>query len=287
MGYYYQQKSLLLETNFYQILNRIVKTQYKNSVYVGDMKDDKAQLTRSSIKSEVHEILREIEVYLKKLLVLSRREDIGISYNMINIFTKIAFGAYVYGIASNLQTMEQIIKTSNIDIGDPELSLLLGEYWLCRWAEDQQKEFFTNARSYFARAAEVYQMLYNNRYVPIYSYSLLSLLHLHIGNIPRAEVYLMRADDEFNDAKALQILSTSEIYYYEIFREQVDNKINGTDILKPLRFDRPFNVLDFNTWNRENNDWRKAIPYLPEPFPFNLDQLKILEFEFLSPDSSE
>lgn len=283
-SYYFQQKTLLLETQFYQILNRLVKTQYKNSVFVGDRKDDKSELTRSSNKHEVHEILREIEEYLKILLSVSRRQDIGIIYNMINIYTKIAFGAYVYGLASNLQTMEEIIKTSNIDVGDPELSLLLGEYWLCRWAESQVDDHLDIAVGYFERAAEVYQLLYNNRYVPIYCNSLLALIQVYKSKIPRAEVYLMKADDEFNDAKSLQILNTSEIYYYEQFRQQIEECLNGLELEKPLRFDRPFNVLDFSTWSRENNDWRKIITNLPEPFPFNLEQLKILEFEFLPPN---
>jgi hypothetical protein len=34
----------------------------------------------------------------------------------------------------------------------------------------------------------------------------------------------------------------------------------------------------------ESNDWRNNLPDFPEPFPFHLDQLKILEFEFLSAD---
>ncbi|MBY9001792.1 MAG: hypothetical protein KGD64_12815 [Candidatus Heimdallarchaeota archaeon] len=283
-SYYFQQKTLLLETHFYQILHRTVKTQYKHSVYVGDIKDDKAKLTQASIKHEVHEILREIEEYLKILLHLSKRQDIGISYNMINIYTKIAYGAYVYGLANNLQTMEEIIKTSNIDVGDPELSLLLGEYWLCRWTENQIEEYLDTAISYFERASEVYQMLYNNRYVPIYGYSLLALIQVYKGNRSRAEVYLMKADDEFNDAKSLLILNNSEIYYYEQFREQMEDYLNNIDLEKPLRFDKPFNVLDFNTWSRENNDWRKIISHLPEPFPFNLEQLKILEFEFFPPN---
>ncbi len=286
-SYYFQQKTLLLETQFYQILNRIVRTQYKNSVYVGDIKDDKAKLTQTSIKHEVHEILREIEEYLKILLQLSRRQDLGISYNMINIYTKIAFGAYVYGLANNLKTMEEIIKTSNIDICDPELSLLLGEYWLSRWTENQIVEYLDASISYFERASEVYQMLYNNRYVPIYGYSILALVQVYKGNKARAEIYLMKADDEFNDAKSLLILNNSEIYYYEKFREQMEDCLNNIELKKPLRFDRPFNVLDFNTWSRENNDWRKIITHLPEPFPFNLEQLKLLEFEFLPPTFSK
>jgi len=282
-SYYFQQKTLLLETQFYQILHRTVSTQYKNSVYVGDIKDNKAKLTQSSIKHEVHEILHEIEEYLRIILGASRSQDIGISYNMISIYTKIAFGAYVYGLANNLQTMEEIIKTSNIDVGDPELSLLLGEYWLCRWTENQSEEYINTAIGYFERAAEVYQILYKNNYVPIYGNSLVALLQVYKSNRPKAEVYLMKADDEFNDAKSLQILNSSEIYYYEQFRQQIEDSINGVEPEKPLRFDRPFNVLDFNTWTRENKDWRKIITHLPEPFPFNLEQLKILEFEFLSP----
>ena len=36
----------------------------------------------------------------------------------------------------------------------------------------------------------------------------------------------------------------------------------------------------------EKKDWRKKLSSFPEPFPFHLDQLKILEFEFLSPENN-
>ena len=286
-SFYYQQKSLLLETRFYQILNTLVKTHYKNSVFVGDRKDDKAELTKSLVRFEVDEILREIEIYVKDLLLKSRREDMGISFNLIGIYAKIAFGAYVYDLVDDVHTMEEIIKTQGIDIGDPELSLLLARYWLFRWSEEQDDSFLQSSQNYFDRAAEAFLLLFNNRFVPIYGYTMLALFQLYRNNIPRAEVFLLKSDDEFNDAKQLMILTDSEQFYYEKFREQIDLIIKGENIEKPLRFDKPFNPLDFNSWITYEKDWRKNIPNLPEAFPFHLDQLKILEFEFLEPESKD
>ncbi len=286
-SFYYQQKSLLLETRFYQILNTLVKTHYKNSIFIGDRKDDKRELTKSQMKFEVEEILREIEGYVKEILSKSKREDLGISFNLIGIYAKIAFGAYVYDLVDNVHTMEEIIKTQNIDIGDPELSLLLARYWLFRWSEEQNNDFLKFAQNYFDRAAEAFLLLYNNRFVPIYGYSMLALFQIYRKNFPRAEVFLLKADDEFNDAKLLMILNESEQFYYEKFRGQIDQILQGEKLEKPIRFDKPFNPLDYNSWITFEKDWRKIVPDLPEAFPFHLDQLKILEFEFLEPESGE
>jgi hypothetical protein len=285
-SFYIQQKALLLETRFYQILHNIQITQYKNSIYVGDRKDEKPELTKSLIKFEIEEILSEIEGYVKDLLSRSRREELGISFNLISIYAKISLGAYIYDLVDDVSTMEEIIKTQRIDVGDPELSLLLARYWLIRWSEDGDEDSLKSSQSYFDRAAEVYQMLFNNRYVPIYGYTMVALYQLYRKNIPRAEIYLMKADDEYTDAKMLKILSSSEQYYYEKFREQIDRIIKGEKIERPLRFDKPLNPLDFNSWLTEKKDWRKELSSFPEPFPFHLDQLKILEFEFLSPENN-
>ena len=286
-SFYYQQKSLLLEVRFYQILNTLVTTHYKNSIFVGDRKDDKAELTKSLVKFEVDEILGEIERYVKDLLLKSRREDMGISFNLIGVYAKIAFGAYVYDLVDDVQTMEEIIKTQSIDIGDPELSLLLARYWLFRWSEEQDESFLQTSQNYFDRAAEAFLLLFNNRFVPIYGYTMLALFQLYRNNIPRAEVFLLKSDDEFNDAKQLMILTNSELFYYEKFREQIDLIIKGEKVEKPLRYDKPFNPLDFNSWITYEKDWRENVAYLPEPFPFHLDQLKILEFEFLEPETKD
>ena len=282
-SFYYQQKALLLETRFYQILDTILRTQYKNSKFVGDLKDDKPELTRSLIKFEVDEILLEIGEYVSELLNQSRKEDLGISFNLIGIYAKITFGAYIYDIEVDTEKMEKVIKTQGIDKGDPELSLLLGRYWLFKWAKEKKSEYLMYSQNYFDRAAEVYLLLFNNRFVPIYGYTMIALYQILNNNIPRAEVFLMKADDEFNDAKQLKILNESEIYYYEKFREQIDEIMNTNSIDKPLRFEAPVNPLDSNTWITDKNDWRLTIQNLPEPFPFNIEQLKILEFEFLSP----
>ncbi|MCE7749710.1 MAG: hypothetical protein GPJ51_15095 [Candidatus Heimdallarchaeota archaeon] len=284
-SFFIQQKALLLETRFYQILNKLISTQYKNSKYVGDLKDEKPELTKSAIKTDVEEILEEIEGFVKELLSRSRKEELGISFNLIGIYARIAFGAYVYDLVDDTKTMEQIIKTQGIDKGDPELSLLLARYWLVRWSEEKNSEYLSYSQDYFDRAAEVYLMLFNNRLVPIYSYTMMALYQVFNENITRAEVYLMRADDEYTDAKLLMILNESEIYYYEKFREQIDDVINGKKVNKPLRFDAPINPIDSNSWITENKDWRRKVPFLPEPFPFHLEQLKVLEFEFLSPNS--
>ena len=286
-SFYYQQKSLLLEVRFYQILNTLVKTHYKNSIFVGDRKDDKAELTKSLVKFEVDEILGEIERYVKDLLLKSRREDMGISFNLIGVYAKIAFGAYVYDLVDDVQTMEEIIKTQSIDIGDPELSLLLARYWLFKWSEEQDDSFLQTSQNYFDRAAEAFLLLFNNRFVPIYGYTMLALFQLYRDNIPRAEVFLLKSDDEFNDAKQLMILTNSELFYYEKFREQIDLIIKGEKVEKPLRYDKPFNPLDFNSWITYEKDWRENVANLPEPFPFHLDQLKILEFEFLEPETKD
>jgi len=286
-GFYYQQKSLLLETRFYQIINGLVKRQYKNSVYVGDIKDEKPELTKSIIKFEVDEILSEIEGYVTSLIEQSRREDIGIFYNLINIYAKITFGSYVYDLANNLEKMEELIKTHGIDIGDPELSLLLARYWLFRWSEKQETEFLNLSQNYYERSAEVFQLLYNNRYVPIYSFCILAIYQLYLNNLSKADFFLMKADDEFTEAKLLMILNESEQYYYERFRDQIDILMKKEILEKPLRFSKPFNPLDFNSWSVERKDWRKILPNMPEPFPFHLDQLKILEFEFISPNSKQ
>ena len=284
-SFFIQQKALLLETRFYQILNNLITTQYRNSIFVGDLKDEKPELTRSAVKFEVGEILEEIEGFVNALLTRSRREELGISFNLIGIYAKIAFGAYVYDLVDDTTKMEKIIKTKGIDKGDPELSLLLARYWLFRWSEEPIPEFLEISKDYFDRAAEVYLMLFNNRLVPIYSYTMMAIFMLLNDNVTRAEVYLMRADDEYTDAKLLNILNESEIYYYEKFREQIDDKINERKVIKPLRFDVPVNPLDTNSWLTDNKDWRTKIPFLPEPFPFHLGQLKVLEFEFLSPNS--
>ncbi len=109
---------------------------------------------------------------------------------------------------------------------------------------------------------------------------MLTVIHLILDNIPRAEMFIMKADDEFNSAKNLMIVNESERQFYEQFRYQIDTIISGETVEKPLRFEKKFNPLDINTWNAEKKDWRKKIPDLPEPFPFHLEQLKILEFEF-------
>ncbi len=285
-SFYIQQKALLLETRFYQILFNIQQTQYKNSIYVGDLKDEKPELTKSLVKFEIEEILSEIEVHVQDLLSRSRREELGISFNLIGIYAKVSLGAYIYDLVDEVSTMEEIIKTQRIDVGDPELSLLLARYWLIRWSEENDEEYLSLSQSYFDRAAEVYQMLFNNRYVPIYGYTMVALYQLYKKNIPRAEIYLMKADDEYTDAKMLKILNSSEQYYYEKFREQTDQIIKGEKIDRPLRFDKPLNPLDFNSWLTEKKDWRKKLASFPEPFPFHLDQLKILEFEFLSPENN-
>jgi hypothetical protein len=134
--------------------------------------------------------------------------------------------------------------------------------------------------NYFERATEIFSVIYNNSYVPIYGYSMLTVIHLILDNIPRAEMFIMKADDEFNSAKNLMIVNESERHFYEQFRYQIDTIISGETVEKPLRFEKKFNPLDINTWNTEKKDWRKKIPDLPEPFPFHLEQLKILEFEF-------
>ena len=284
-SFYFQQKSLLLETRFYQIINGLVKRQYKNTVYVGDRKDEKPELTKSIIKFEVDEILSEIEGYINTLIQLSRREDIGICFNLINIYAKITFGSYVYDLADNLELMEELVKTQSIDIGDPELSLLLARYWLFRWSEKQDDKFLKLSQNYYERSAEVFQMLYNNRYVPIYSFCILAIYQLYLNNLPKADFFIMKADDEYTEAKLLMILNESEQYYYERFREQIDVIMKKEEIEKPLRFSKPFNPLDYNSWSVELKDWRKNLTTMPEPFPFHLDQLKILEFEFISPNS--
>ncbi|MHA1398030.1 MAG: hypothetical protein ACTSSF_10070 [Candidatus Heimdallarchaeaceae archaeon] len=279
-SYYFQQKTLLLETRFYQILYKIVNTQYKGIKHVGDRKDEKPELTNSIVRKEVEEILNEIENYIRTLLEKSRKESIGISFNLINIFAKISFGAYLYDLADNVGKMEELIKIKGIDIGDPELSLLLARYWLFKWGKNKDESSLIKTQNYFERAAEVYEMLYNNRYVPIYCFSMLMLIQLTKKNYEKAEVFLMKADDVFNDAKYLKIINDSEEYYYELFREQIDQILLEKAIDQPIRFDKPFNVLDFNSWLVETKDWRRRIKDLPEPFPFHLDQLKILEFEF-------
>ena len=116
---------------------------------------------------------------------------------------------------------------------------------------------------------------------------MLSLFQIYRKNFPRAEVFLLKADDEFNDAKLLMILNESEQFYYEKFRGQIDQILQGEKLEKPIRFDKPFNPLDYNSWITFEKDWRKIVPDLPEAFPFHLDQLKILEFEFLEPESEE
>ena len=285
-SFYIQQKSLLLEVRFYQILNNLLQTQYRNSKFVGDLKDEKPELTKSIIKFEVEEILNEIEGYVKSLLSRSRKEELGISFNLINIYAKISLGAYIFDLKDDVSTMEEIIKTQRIDVGDPELSLLLARYWLIKWSVEENFEHLQLSQNYFERAAEVYQMLFNNRYVPIYGYSMVALYQLYMKNVPRAEIFLMKADDEFTDAKMLNILSNSEQFYYEKFREQIDRNIKGEKVERPLRFDKPINPLDFNSWITDKKDWRNKFPLFPEPFPFHLEQLKILEFEFLSPENS-
>ncbi len=285
-SFYIQQKALLLETRFYQILNNLLQTQYKNSKFVGDLKDEKPELTKSVIKFAVEEILSEIEGYVTDILGRSRREEIGISFNLIGIYAKISFGAYVYDLVDDVGIMEEIIKTQRIDIGDPELSLLLARYWLIRWAEEDDSEYLRLSQNYYERAAEVYLMLFNNRYVPIYGYTMIALYQLYKNNVPRAEIFLMKADDEYTDSKMLKILNQSEQYYYEKFREQIDKIIKGEKVDRPLRFNKPVNPLDFNSWITEKKDWRKKFPLFPEPFPFHLEQLKILEFEFLSPENN-
>ena len=284
-SFYYQQKSLLLENRFYQILHELVTTQFKNGIYIGDLKNEKLELTKSSIRLEVQEILREIYKYVSELLLKSKKEDLGISFNLINIYAKVAFGAYVYDLVDDVEKMEVLIKTQGIDIGDPELALLLARYWLFKWGEENKEEYLKLSQNYYERAAEVYQMLYNNRYVPIYSYSILSIFQYLLGNLSKSDFFIMKADDEFNDAKSLMIVSESERYYYEKFRDQIDQILNQQTIDKPLRFDVPFNALDFNSWSIETKDWRRNISNIPEPFPYNLDQLKIIEFEFISPNS--
>ncbi|MCE7746784.1 MAG: hypothetical protein GPJ51_00175 [Candidatus Heimdallarchaeota archaeon] len=286
-SFFIQQKALLLETRFYQILNNLLSKQYKNTKLVGDLNDESPEITKSMMKFEVEEILQEIEDFVNELLSRSRREELGISFNLIGIYSKIAYGAYVYNLVDDTKKMEQIIKTQGIDKGDPELSLLLAQYWLFRWAEDEEKEHLALSQDYFDRTAEVYLMLFNNRFVPIYSYTMMALYQVLNENHTRAEVYLMRADDEYTDAKMLNILNESEIYYYEKFREQIDEIMTGGKVDKPIRFSAPINPLDSNSWITEKRDWRRRISSLPEPFPFHLEQLKILEFEFLSPNSKK
>ncbi len=278
--YYYQQKSLLLETRFYQILQGVVSTQYKNSKYIGDIKDDKSEITKQAVRLQVQEILREIHNYITLLLAEKEMSDIGISTHLISVYSKIVYGSYIYDLANEIEMMENLSKTRHIDISDADQSLLLAHYWLYRWAETEEYEMLKTSCNYFERATEIFSVIYNNSYVPIYGYSMLTVIHLILDNIPRAEMFIMKADDEFNSAKNLMIVNESERHFYEQFRYQIDTIISGETVEKPLRFEKKFNPLDINTWNTEKKDWRKKIPDLPEPFPFHLEQLKILEFEF-------
>ncbi|MHA1222934.1 MAG: hypothetical protein ACTSP3_06705, partial [Candidatus Heimdallarchaeaceae archaeon] len=111
------------------------------------------------MRKEVEEILNEIENYIRTLLEKSRKESIGISFNLINIFAKISFGAYLYDLADNVGKMEELIKIKGIDIGDPELSLLLARYWLFKWGKNKDESSLIKTQNYFERAAEVYEML--------------------------------------------------------------------------------------------------------------------------------
>ncbi|MHA1115299.1 MAG: hypothetical protein ACTSRR_05470 [Candidatus Heimdallarchaeaceae archaeon] len=283
--YYFQYKTLFLETRFYQLLHNFVKSQFRNDFRVGDIKDDKKSLSLKNLKFQVDEILNEIWEYISEIQTKGDDSIIGVSSNMINTYAKVSYGAYIYEIRENIEQMEQIIKTRRLDISDPELSLMLGHYWLMKWGENSEnnRKYLELAESYFTRAAEIYQILFNNKKLPIYAFSISGLISLRQNNPPKAEVFFMKADDVFNDAKYAEILNESEIFYYTKFREQIDRILNNGRIKQPLRFNKPFNPLDFNTWTIEKKDWRKKYSYIPEPFPFHLTQLKIHEFEFMSP----
>ncbi len=280
--YFYQFKTLLLETRFYQILANFVDTQFKKNQYIGDIKDDKKSLTLNNYKYQIAEILNEIENFIEKLQKEENTNNhVGISSNIINIYCKIAFGAYIYDLIDNTNKMEELIKIRRIDVADPELSLLLGHYWLAKWAKEDNNKYLSRAESYFIRAAELYGILFNNKSLPIYAYSIAGIISLRLNNPPKASVFFMKADDEFNDTKAMDILNQSEIYFYVKFREQIDKLMQNMTIDKPLRFEKPFNPLDFNSWENENKNWRKKFVFVPEPYPFHLSQVKILEFEFI------
>ncbi|MHA1305638.1 MAG: hypothetical protein ACTSPI_18200, partial [Candidatus Heimdallarchaeaceae archaeon] len=114
--YYNQQKALFLETHFYQILSDYVLTQFKNSMFIGDRKDDKKSLTRSNLKFQVEEILNEIYGFISEIQETNKEEYIGVSSNLINIYSKIVFGAYVYDLVDEAQQMEELTKTRRLDI---------------------------------------------------------------------------------------------------------------------------------------------------------------------------
>ena len=278
--YYLQHKSIFLEIRFYQLLERTVPRQYSKTTYVGDLRDDKAEWKREVDKSEVEESLRELKAYINQLSAEKGYAEIAITGNMISTYAKIAYGALVYKLLSEERHLEELTSIRNLRISDPELSLLLAHYWLFLWNKTDDISHLENAEILFERAAETFLMLFNSRFIPIYCYSLLALIKIHRNEIPKADVYLMKADDEYNDAKALKLLNESEIYFYEEFRSQIEKYLQGEEIDKPLRFDKPFNTLDYKTWLSDRTDWRELMGDLPEPFPFHLDQMKIIEFEY-------
>ncbi len=280
--YYYQQKTLLLETRFYQILQNYVKVQYKGEKYVENIKDDKLELSLANKKFEINEILREIEVYTIKLLENQQTSDLGISANLISIYAKIAFGAYVYGLFEEIPKMETLTRIRRLDMSDPDLPLLIGKYWLMKWATEEKKEFLQLAKNYYERAAEIFDIAFNNKFVPIYCYSLLSILELNDKNDSKADMYLLKVDDAFADLKVLNLLNKNQIHYHSLFREQLDRIIEtgmNNEEIKPLRFNTNFNPIDFNTWQSEKRDWRKKISHLPEPYPFHVSRNKIHEYQ--------
>lgn len=279
--YYFQQKTLLLETRFYQVLNQYVTSHYRNSIFVGDRKSDKESLTISALKHEIEEILHEIKVYVDELLSGGDQSSIGIYSELISKFSKISFAGYIYGLIDNVEEMEELIKVRRLDLGDPKLSLILARYWLLKWYKIGGEKKLKRSIAYYERAGETYEILFNNIFVPIYCYSLIAVLYLSIDEPIKAENYLIKADSKFNDAKDMGIISEKKENYYLQFREQLNKKLENGEIEKPLRFDKPFNVIDFNTWLTEKFDWREKIEHLPEPFPFHLEQQKIIEFEFI------
>ncbi len=279
--YYFQQKTLLLETRFYQVLNQYVTSHYRNSIFVGDRKTDKESLTISALKYEIEEILHEIKFYVDELLNKGDHSSIGIYSELISKFSKISFAGYIYGLIDNVEEMEELIKVRRLDLGDPKLSLIVGRYWLLKWYKVGGEKKLKRSIAYYERAGETYEILFNNIFVPIYCYSLIAVLYLFMDEPIKAENYLIKADSKFNDAKDMGIINEKKENYYLQFREQLNKKLENGEIEKPLRFDKPFNVIDFNTWLTEKFDWREKIEHLPEPFPFHLEQQKIIEFEFI------
>lgn len=278
--YYLQHRAILIEINFYKLLQRVVTQQYSKTTFVGDRRDEKAEWNREIIRNEIKEGLRELRIYIEQLSSAKGYAEIAITGHMISTYAKIAYGASVYKLIDEEEHLEELTAIRNLRVSDPELSLLLAHYWLFVWSKSQDDNDLEKAELLLERAAETFLMLFNSRYVPIFCYSLLAVTHIYRNQIPKADVCLMKADDEYNDAKALKLLNSSEIYYYEQFRAQIDEYLQNREIEKPLRFDKPFNVLDYKTWMSDRADWRENIADLPEPFPFHLDQLKILEFEY-------